>query len=283
MRLSAYCRAFALLLVVLCIPRWASAQADGPSDEATELFTEIGPIGGFGLPPPKNFGIVETSNELSDVVFLMGGHEIEFREFTGATGAQLSDRLSISQFQIRMASDREPGGLPARGGVTRIRFNALESFRPLEIFAKSDGNPNQTGPLSDSLTITVGSFGPGTVGPIFSGIIPETSETLSEHELRFVIPAAFYDIEELGPSGDPFISDYFDIPNDIVVSFLSSDEPGRFGNLPPPTGFVLEDPQFGGGLVYAVDFRSDIEVPEPASFLGLGLATLLIARRRPSR
>jgi hypothetical protein len=131
------------------------------------------------------------------------------------------------------------------------------------------------------LTILIGYFGPGTGSVVFSGLIPQPPEGVAETPLVFVIPPTSFDIEEPtaetgGVQGK--ISDYLDIITQIEVRFISSDDQSVYG---PAFGAVQENIQTGGGLNYALEFRSDV-VPEPASFilLNIGLLSAALLGRR---
>ena len=189
---------------------------------------------------------------------------------------------------MRVASDGNPLGLPPRtANSTRIPASALETFQPIRIEAKSDGEI--TANASDTLTITVGYFGPGTGTVVFAGVIPEPlPEGVTEPVLGFFIPPMFFDLEEppIETGGQlGIISDYVDLVQGVEVRFISSDDPAIYQGLPPANGFVLENFETGGGVRYTLDFVSDA-VPEPASIILLGMGLLswaLIDRRRQLR
>jgi len=288
MRIVQGCIVLGLLAGLALVPRVASAQIGGPSDSLSETIVDLGTGGPVPItvPPPPAFFSFPEASEPFDTVVPLPGREIDFIEGVGPTQGHISDRLSISPYEVRVASDGNPAGLPRRtANSTFIPFSALETFQPIRIDAKSDGElTNQT--QSDSLTITLGYYGPGTGTVVFSGVIPEPlPEGVTEPVLTFVIPPTSFDIEEPpieagGQQG--IISDYVDILTQFQVRFISSDDPAVYGNLPLANGFVLENFETGGGVRYSLDFVSDA-VPEPASFILLSMGLLswgLISRRR---
>lgn len=270
-----------LLAALALVPRVASAQAGGISDFLSETITDLGTGGPVPIvvgPPPVFVTIPEGTAE--PVVFVpMPPRQIDFIEGPGPTQGHLSDRLNISQYEVRIQSDSDPGGLAPRSGSIVIPASALESFQPIRIVASSDGDVTNT-TQSDTLTITLGYYGPGTGTIVFSGVIPEPlPEGSPEPVLTVAIPPTFFDIVEPG-STQSIISDYVDILNTIAVRFESSDD---LLTSPLTNGFITENFETGGGVRYSLDFVSDVDVPEPASciVLTMGLLSLgLIGRRR---
>ncbi len=275
MRLLRHCTLLALTVALASVPRVAAAQAGAPSDSVSEnVLDSTGAAVPLVAPPPVVVMIPETAPSELALTVPMPGREINFLESTGA--AQLiSDRLSISPYELVVQSDDE-GGLPARTNAILIPASALETFQPIRIIARSDGEVVGSNQSSDSLTITLGYYGPGTGTVIFSGTISEPTEGVTEASLTAVIPPTLFDIDEPpletgGVLGK--ISDYLDIPAAIQVSFISSDEQGIYANLPPANGAITENVEAGGSVVYAVDFISDA-VPEPASWMLLSIGLL---------
>ncbi len=275
MRIIQRCASSALVAGLVLVSRMASAQV-GPSDTMTETITDMGtglPVPIVFGPPPVVVSILEGSAE-PVVAMTMPARQFDFIEGFGPNQGHLSDRLTISPYDIRIQSDSDPGGLPPGGpGVIRIPAAANETFQPIRIEAFSDGEqPNGT--ASDLLTITLGYYGPGTGSVVFSGVIPEAPEGTPEPPLTFTIPLTLFDIEEpLAETGGVpgVISDYFDILSEVQVQFISSDD---LQTSPVTNGFVTELTT-GGGVLYAINFTSDA-VPEPTS-LGLLSVALLAA------
>ncbi len=279
----------AILAGFAVVPRVAFAQTGALSDSLAETVMDLSGVPVPLAPPPVVVTIPETSPEPGGPI-LIPSRVIDFLEPTGVSQSAISDRLIIGpvgqQYELSVRSDDDPGGLPPRAGATIIPASALEHFQPFRIEAVSDGDPSSNG-VSDTLTITVGYYGPGT-GMVIKGTIPEpTPEGPTEPPLTLTIPPTLFDVEELTMTAGPalIVSDYVDIPQPIVVTFLSSDDPTAYEPL-PPHGFIMEDIIHGGGVVYALDFRSDVEVPEPASTALLGVAIFAISlfghRRRVS-
>ncbi len=276
------CAMFAALVPAVCL-----AQAGAVSDSLSEVFKDFVPSAAAVLPDPKVHLIPEVPGEPIDAVYEFPGHEIDFREPLGVN-LQFSDRLSVSPYQVRVASDDNPNGLPPRTGaeVMRIPAAALETFRPFWITARSDGEltatPNNE---SDRLTITVGAFGADSGKTIYDAEILEPfPEGATEMPLEFDIPPMRFDvIESPGEVGGTqgIVSDYVDLLTTIHVRFISTDDPGVIANLPPADGLVLENFELGGGVGVGLQFRSDVEVPEPASLLllGVGVAAMALSRR----
>jgi hypothetical protein len=290
MRVVNWSLVLALLAGLALVPRVASAQAGALSDSLSETAVDSAGVPIPLAPPPIFVTIPEVTPEPAGPI-LIPSRVIDFLEPTGVSQSVISDRLTIGQpgqsYALGVISDDDPGGLPSRAssvGSTLIPASAREAFQPIRIEAFSDGDPNFNG-VSDTLTITLGYYGPGT-GLVIKGSIPEpTPEVPTETPLSLTIPPTFFDIEEPSLTGGStgIISDYVDIPQAIVVTFLSSDDPAAYEGLPiGPSGFVMETLD-GGGVVYALNFRSDTEVPEPASFALLGVALLaatLFGQRR---
>ena len=173
-------------------PAVCVAQTGPVSDSLEEIIKDLNPTAAAVLPAPKSYLISELPGEPTEAVFDFPAHEIDFREAVGAN-SQFSDRLSVGRYQVRVASDDDPGGLPPRtsADVIRIPASALESFRPFTITAHSDGEltgvPTQA---SDRLTIAVGSFATSTGTTIFDmPIIEPTPEGATEPVLDFDMPA----------------------------------------------------------------------------------------------
>jgi hypothetical protein len=272
--------ALALLAALFLVPSAALAQTGADSDTLSETVIDLSTGGAVPLlaPPPVFVPIPETPTAEPPLPVPMPAREIDFLEPIG-TAQFISDRLSISPYEMQVQSDDE-GNLPRRTNATLIPASAFESFQPIRIDARSDGDVTGTTQESDTLTVTVGYFGPGTGTVVFTGTIPEPlPEGTTEPVLGVAIPPTFFDIEELpietgGVLGK--ISDYADILSTIQVRFISSDDQAVYLNLPAANGSVFESFQTGGGVVYAVEFRSDA-VPEPASFALLGIAMLASA------
>ncbi len=279
------CAAATVFAVLFAFTTFAPAQTGTFSDSLSEAVVDLAGANVPLAPPTVSFPIPE-GQEPVDLVFPLPGRQIDFVEETPVTNI-ISDRLSISPYEVRVASDPNPGGLPPRTNAIRIPASALESFLPLSILAKSDGNAaNPVQELSDSLTITLGSYGPGTGTVIFSEVIPEPlPEGVTEPVLGFVIPPTLFDIvEPPGETGgvDGIISDYVDLLTQIEVRFISSDDPALYANLPPAQGFIVESITAGGGIHYYLDFRSDA-IPEPCAIGLIGVAaTALVTLRRRS-
>jgi hypothetical protein len=269
------CTTFALFAALFVIPRVASAQAGGTSDTLSETILDLTPgaAGPITITPPFASFTFPEATESFDTVVSLPGREINFLE---AETQSRSDRFSIAPYQVRVASDANPNGLARRDNATLIPASALESFLPLSIVARSDGESTNQTQGSDSLTILIGYFGPGTGSVVFSGLIPQPPEGVAETPLVFVIPPTSFDIEEPtaetgGVQGK--ISDYLDIITQIEVRFISSDDQSVYG---PAFGAVQENIQTGGGLNYALEFRSDA-VPEPASYILLSIVLSSLA------
>ena len=271
MRIMHCCIVPALLAGFALVPRVASAQTGALSDILSENITDLStgaPVPIVFGPPPVIAPIPEDTAE-PVLALTMPPRQIDFIEGVGSTQGHISDRLTISQYDVRVQSDLESGLPPGGPGVIRIPASALETFQPIRIEATSDGEFTTT--QSDTLTITLGYYGPGTGTVVFSDVIPEPlPEGVTEPVLAFDIPLTLFDIEEPlietgGVSG--IISDYVDILSPVHVEFISSDD------LPSSAltnGFVTEL-ETGGGVVYSLNFHSDV-VPEPASFALLGVA-----------
>ena len=286
MRIVQGCVLLALLAGLALVPRVTLAQTGGPSDSLSETVVDLGT--GLSIPlvaPPNVFApIPEGTGETLSFFVPMPPRQIDFMEGTGPN-QHLSDRLTISPYEVQVQSDSNPNGLPPRTlpNVIRIPASALEKFQPIRIEAFSDGELTNT-TASDTLTITLGWFGPGT-GSVSTFTIPPVPEGQTEPPLTVFIPPTLFDIEEPpvevgGAQG--IISDYVDILNQIQVTFISSDD---LPFTPPPNGVVFESLETGGGVRYSLDFFSDA-VPEPATFalLSMGLLSLgLIGRRRQLR
>jgi hypothetical protein len=270
--------ALALLAALFLVPKVACAQTGAVSDTLSESVVDLsGTVVPLVAPPPVFVSIPETAAGEPPLTVPMPAREINFLEPIG-TANFISDRLSISAYEMLVRSDDE-GNLPRRTSATLIPASAFEVFQPIRIDARSDSEvqspPNQ---LSDSLTITVGYYGPGTGTVIFTGTIPEPTEGATEPVLVATIPPIAFDIEEPpfetgGVQGK--ISDYADILSTVQVRFISSDDQAIYANLPIAHGSIFENIETGGGIIYAVNFRSDT-VPEPASFALFGLAMLWI-------
>ncbi len=289
MRILRHFALLSLLVALAFVARVASAQAGAESDSLSESAVDLsGAI--VPLVPPIPPLVIAEGNEPVEAFYPVLPRSIDFRELLSPTQSIISDRLSIlNTYELRVVSDPNPGGLPPRteADVIRIPATARERFQPIRIVAKSDGNVAGTNQESDSLTITLGYYGPGTGKVVYSASILEPlPEGVTEPVLEFAIPPTRFDVVEppLETGGiDGIISDYVDILTPIQVRFISSDEQGIYANLPPAHGFIFENIETGGGVVYALDFRSDVEIPEPASFilLSMGLLSLgLIGRRR---
>src|SRR6478672_2872878 len=140
--------ALLILAGLALVPTVASAQTSTASDVLSESFVDT--ITGLPIPlavppgpPPLSFSFAEAS-EPFDVVVTLPPREINFIE--PQTGG-ISDRLSIlTQYQVRVASDGDPAGLPRRtANSTLIPASALETFQPIRIIATSDSEfSNQT-------------------------------------------------------------------------------------------------------------------------------------------
>ncbi len=292
MRIVQCCAVLALLAGLALVPRVASAQPAAPiSDSLSETVVDLGSGAAVPMAPPFGPILIPEVTPEPGGPLLVPSRVIDFLEPPGVSQSPISDRLIIGPpnqaYPVSIVSDDDPGGLPSRAGATLIPASAREAFQPIRIEAVSDGDlPGTQGP-SDSLTIILGYYGPGTGTVILgSGPIPEPPEGVPE-SLTLTIPPTLFDIEEPSSTGGStgIISDYFDIPQPIVVTFLSSDDPGSYEPI-PPNGFIVESIESGGRLLYALDFRSDAEVPEPASFALLGIAMLaatLFGHRRQSR
>ena len=278
-----FCVVPALLAGLALVPRTASAQAGVESDSLGEIVRDLNPQ----IPPPLlpdvplvppvvSYSIPEVSPELPQT-FNFPGREIDFRE-QSSIAVITSDRLSITPYQVSVQSDDETGGLPRRTNAVLIPRSALERFVPFSIVAHSDGDVPGAVPLeSDHMTITLGFHGAGTGTTDFDGTIPEpTAEGAPEDFLVHTIAPLHFDVEEpLAETGgkEGVISDYVDVLTPIRVRLISSDNPAIYANLPPAQGFVVENLQTGGGVTYALGFRSDA-VPEPASCVLLGTGLL---------
>src|SRR5436190_18951847 len=165
-----HCVVLALLAALAVAPKLVFAQAGGLSDSVSETFTNMSTGGAVPIvlgPPPVFFPIPEGTAEPATFI-TMPARQIDFIEGTGPNQGHVSDRLTISQYDVRIQSDGDPGGLPTGGpGVIRIPAAALESFQPIRIEAFSDGDL-PTSSQSDFLTITLGYYGPGTGTVVFS-------------------------------------------------------------------------------------------------------------------
>jgi PEP-CTERM motif len=296
MRIVSRCAFLAALGALAFVPRVAFSQSGTQSDLLSEIVLDHnGPAAAPDvplMPPAVSFPIPEGTAEVG-LTFTLPGRVIDFRE-VGATGnGFISDRLIISPYQVFVQSDDNPGGLPRRTDAVLIPREALESFLPLSIVARSDGeHQNTVDQESDTLTITLGSYGPGTgkvdfFGTLVDPPVPEPPD-VTEPDLTHVIHPIRFDIEEPleETGGQPgIISDYVDIMSEIQVKFISSDEPGRYDTGMPVDGFVMENIETGGGVSYGLVYRSDA-VPEPSTMVlgALGFAALLgIALRRGFR
>lgn len=274
-----------LLLTGLAVaPRVVFAQVGAISDALGEAVADKSGLMMVSMTPPFPPVTIPEGPETSNPIFIPS-RVIDFLESSSA----ISDRLTIGpiggQFQIDVLSDSDPGGLTPRDGATVIPASAMEHFQPIRIEASSDGdqaNPPST--ESDMLTITLGWFGPGTGSVVFSGVISEPPEGDPETQLAFTIPPTKFDVEEPSLTGGStgIISDYVDIIDQIVVTFLSSDDPLDYEVI-EPSGTITEDPLNGGGVLYAIAFASDVEVPEPASFVLFGIAMLASTLFGPRR
>jgi PEP-CTERM motif-containing protein len=288
-----FCVVPALLAGLALVPRMASAQAGLESDFLGEFVRDQNPqipppiLPGVPLVPPAvSYTIGEGSAAEAPQVFAFPGREIDFQD-PSPLAVLISDRLSITPYQVSVQSDNNPDGLPRRADAVLIPRSALERFAPFSILAHSDGNvPGTVALESDHLTISLGYHGPGTGTTDFNGTIVEPpQEGLPEDFLTHTIAPVHFDVEQpLAETGGKagVISDYVDILTPIQVTLISSDNPSVFANLPPAQGFVFENNLTGGGVRYSLGFASDA-VPEPASFilLGTGLLSLgLIGRRR---
>jgi len=277
MRVFQCCVALALLVGFTLVPRVAFAQAAPLSDSLAETVVDLSGAPVPLAPPPVFVAIPEISPEPGGPI-LIPSRVIDFLEPTGVSQSVISDRLIIGPpgqgYEVSVRSDDDPGGLPPRAGAVLIPASALEHFQPFRIEAISDGDPSPSGVDSDTLTITVGYYGPGT-GLVIKGSIPEPPEGTTEPPLTLTIPPTIFDIEEPTATGGStgIISDYFDIPQAIVVTFISSDDPFVYEPI-EPNGFIMEDVVNGGGVIYALDFRSDGDVPEPVTFTLLGVALI---------
>jgi hypothetical protein len=288
-----FCVVPALLAGLALVPRMASAQAGLESDSLGEIVRDVNPLpppllGDVPLVPPAvSYSIGEGSAAEAAQVFAFPGREIDFQESPSPLATSISDRLSITPYQVSVQSDDNPNGLPRRTDAVLIPRSALERFLPFSIVARSDGNvPGAVAQESDHMTITLGFHGPGTGVTDFDGIIPEPlPEGAPEDFLTHTIAPLHFDVEEpLAETGgkEGVISDYVDVLTPIQVRFISSDNPAVFANLPPAHGFVVENALTGGGVAYSLAFRSDA-VPEPASCVLLGSGLLfvgLMGRRR---
>ena len=289
-----FCVVPVLLAGLALVPRTALAQAGTQNSDALgEIVRDLNPpippplLPGVPLTPPAViYTIPEVSPELPQT-FNFPGREIDFSEMSSSGALTTSDRLSITPYQVSVQSDDETGGLPRRTNAVLIPRSALERFVPFSIVAHSDGDVPGAVPLeSDHMTITLGFHGAGTGTTDFDGTIPEpTAEGAPEDFLVHTIAPLHFDVEEpLAETGgkEGVISDYVDVLTPIQVRLISSDDQAIYANLPPAQGSVVENFQTGGGVTYALGFRSDA-VPEPASCVLLGTGLLfagLMGRRK---
>jgi hypothetical protein len=278
MRIRQCCVALAMLAGLALVPRVAPAQG-AVSDTLTETIVNAsGAIVPFLTPPGPPAVVVsipETTGE-PPAPILLPPRQFDFIEGAGPTQGHISDRLNISQYQVQVQSD-DTVGLPRRtANATLIPASALESFQPVRIVATSDadiGNITQ----SDTLTIILGYFGPGTGTTIATILIPETVEGVAE-TVTVPVPPSFFDIAE-SVGTQSIISDYVDV-QPFTVSFISSDD---LQSSTLTNGIVLEGIETGAGVTYSLNFASDTDVPEPASvaLMALGMVSFagLIRRR----
>src|ERR1700681_2670002 len=115
-----FCVVPVLLAGLALVPRMASAQAGLESDSLGEIVRDLNPQ----IPPPLLpdvplvpkavfYSIPEVSPELPQI-FNFPGREIDFQESPTPLAVSISDRLSITPYQVSVQSDDETGGLPRR-------------------------------------------------------------------------------------------------------------------------------------------------------------------------
>jgi hypothetical protein len=272
------CSAFALFSTLFLVPGIALAQLGSNSDVFYENVVDT--VGGVvGMAPSARFVEIPEGAGEAEKVITIPARDFNFRE--GAWDGPISDRLSISEFQVYIRSDNDPNGLPRRSGAILIPASAMESFQPFKIVARSDAETVGGNGESDSLTIYLRGI------QLYSETIREPTEGAAEAVLSFPILPLQFDIEEpVIEAGFPgVISDYFDILTEATVTFTSSDNQSLFPAIPTASD-ILELPFANGDtLTYSLEFQSDV-VPEPASLIlvGVGLASIaLVARKRSPR
>jgi hypothetical protein len=214
----------------------------------------------------------------------MGGLNVMFTEFPNRT---ISDYFHLDPYSMIFTSDPNPGSLPRRDGAILIPREAMETFRPVSVSARSDGNIG--GVPSDVVTVTLGAWGAfpggGSPGIAFTFSVPDIGE--GPDFFTFSVPPMFFDIEEPPiETGDPaniHISDYLDIVTNISGYLLSSDNPADYQDqhMYPPTPFFVDEKATNDQELFCgVTFSSDV-IPTPtAGSMVVVVAGLLTARRR---
>ena len=259
-----FCFVLSLLATLALIPGMALAQTRSPNSDTLQEAIDgyFGP--GVPPPPPISYTIPEAVPEALKV-FLFPGREINFLESSGA----ISDRLSISPYQVAVQSDDEIGLVP-RANAVQIPASALEQFEPLVIVAMSEVDGFSE---SDNLRIYTGGFGGDTGTKVFDQT--NTQDGAAEPALAWAIQPVSYDVYE--PGNPDVVSDYVDILGTIQVRFISSDDPATYANLPAAQESVFEVP-----IPVAVYLTFESDVPEPATMvlLILGAAGVVGILRR---
>jgi hypothetical protein len=283
MRLACNCLTLAILLGLILSPAVVRAQP-GTAPLSDYLQLTITDQTGVDVIPPMFFPIdeppVAPDPGEQPIQITIPGVTIDFME--GPVGAQdISDRFQIGPLVVNVWSEDL---LPSRPEAKLIPGSALERFSPLSIVAFSDGENTAGTGVSDTLRISQGGYS-GTPGEVvYDEVIEEpASETMPE-TLDFFVPPASFDVEEplFETGGEPgIISDYVDL-GDVQGFFVSSDDSGIYLTVPDSyiQGILMEDPEFGGTMIYTLSFVSDV-VPEPCSLilLALGLVGVYSCRR----